>query len=249
MENQNYEYEKVVDAIYWMGFNVVLNFSVVLARSENGYRKSFHQEYLYQMSKYKNHNNFITVKRTYDYFLTIENLKPINDKKEYIIIGVTDFPYFRQKIIEASNWLSNSNIFMYKNNNIVMIGSVDPIVINFSAWNKTITLEPIVMKNEQNLNCSGIRITLGKDRENFCDLSVDKFMGLAYIVESFNMPMAAMNILTYMGKPEREELPLSEPSFSFKEPERSTTKSIFGKIKPNGKPGRFVGVKENINDL
>ena len=239
MGNEIYEYEKVVDNIYWLGYNIILNFSVVLGKAYEGNRKSYHQEYPYTSNKYKDQKGLITVKRNYDYFLTIENVKAVNEVKEYIIIGIPDFPYFRQKIFEASNWLSNSKIFRYKENNIFMIGSVEPIVINFVAWNKTITLEPIVMKNEQNLNCAGIRITLGQNRDNFCDMSVDRFMGLVYIIESFNMPMAAMNILSYMGKPEKVDIP----------PENHSTGPKNRKIKqPNGRPGRFVGVN-NIDDL
>lgn len=227
---QKYEYEKIVDDVYWIGFNISLRFSVVLARAnDNGYRKSFYQEYQYESNKYKDQRNLITVKRQYDYFLSIENIKEIDGIKEYIIIGVSDFPYFRQKILEASRWLSDSNLYRYKENNIIMVGSVKPIVINFMAWNKTITLEPIVMKNEQNINCAGIRMTLGKNKENFCDISVDRYMGFAYIIESFNMHLVATNMLTFMQKP--ENISVNHITTSYTSKKRTT----------NGKPGRFVG--------
>ena len=44
MGNEIYEYEKVVDNIYWLGYNIILNFSVVLGKSYEGNRKSYHQE-------------------------------------------------------------------------------------------------------------------------------------------------------------------------------------------------------------
>lgn len=239
MSEENYEYEKVVDDIYWMGPNTILKFNVVLARADNnGYRKLFHQEYKYQSKKYKDQENLVTIKRRYDYFLSIETNKSYGDSdREYIIVGVQDFPYFREKLKEASLWLTNSDIYRFKDNNIIMIGSVEPIIINFTAWNKTITLEPIVIRSDIGLNCAGIRITLGKNRDNFCDMSVDVYMGFLYVVSSFNMQMAAMSVLSYMGRP--SVVPYEVNSFEQESPRKSNQ---------NGQPGRFIGINKS-NDL
>ena len=104
------------------------------------------------------------------------------------------------------------------------------------TFNKTISLEPIVMRSDLNLNCAGIRMTIGKNKENFTDLTVDKYMGLLYIVESFNMQMAAMTVLSYMG---RSEGNISSNVIT-------TGTDTYGSRynsnnNKNGKPGRFVG--------
>lgn len=234
MEN-DFVYEKVSDDIYWMG-NVVLRFNVVLAKPNNGgYRKPFHQEYKYQSKKYKDKENLATIRRTYDYFLSIENTSNYTySEKEYIVIGVQDFLFFKNKINQAAAWLSNSDIYRYKDNNIVKVGNVDPIIINFLSFNKTISLEPIVMKSEAGLNCAGIRMTIGSNRENFTDLSVDKYMGLLYIIDTFNMQIAAMTVLSYLGISDNNR--------------NSSTLTINSDSYYNryynhqaGKPGRFVG--------
>ena len=243
---KDWVYEKVSDDIYWMG-NIILRFNVVLGSpNNNGYRKPFHQEYMYQSKKYKDQENLVTVRRHYDYFLSIENTSNYTyTEKEYIIIGVQDFIFFRSKINQAASWLSDSNIYRYKDNNIVKVGDVEPIVINFISFNKTISLEPIVMRSDIGLNCAGIRMTIGKNRENFTDLSVDKYMGLLYIVDSFNMQMAAMTVLSYMG--------VSGGNVS-SNVITTGTDSYNNKTKndKNGKPGRFVGDNHNkpgLNEL
>lgn len=230
---KDWVYEKVSDDIYWMG-NIILRFNVVLGSSTtNGNRKPFHQEYMYQSKKYKDHENLVTVRRHYDYFLSLENTSNYNyTEKEYIIIGVQDFLFFKNKIDQAASWLTDSNIYRYKDNNIVKVGNVEPLTINFISFNKTISLEPIVMRSDIGLNCAGIRMTIGKNRENFTDLSVDKYMGLMYIVDSFNMQMAAMTVLSYLGKSENN---VYSSTFS------TGIDNYNNRQTQNGKPGRFVG--------
>lgn len=240
MEN-DFVYEKVSDNIYWMG-NIILRFNVILGTTNNGgYRKSFHQEYQYQSKKYKDQENLVTVRRHYDYYLSLENVSNYTySDKEFIIIGVQDFLFFKNSIKQAANWLTNSDIYRYKDNNIVKVGNVDPIVVNFISFNKTITLEPIVMRSDIGLNCAGIRMTIGKNKENFTDLSVDKYMGLLYIIDTFNMQMAAMTVLSYLGKDNNNI-----------NHENIVTNTDRNNQTQKNKPGRFVGsnTTPNLNNL
>ena len=245
---QNFIYEKISDDIYWMG-NIILRFNVVLGSSNNGYRKPFHQEYMYSSKKYKDCENLVTIRRHYDYFLSLENASNYTyTEKEYIVIGVQDFLFFRSKIKQAASWLTDSNIYRYKDDNIVKVGNVEPITVNFISFNKTITLEPIVMRSDIGLNCAGIRITIGKNRENFTDLSVDKYMGLLYIIDTFNMQMAAMSILSYMGKTENNystnAINVGSDNVSNYRNQNTGNSA--------GKPGRFVGsnnTNKTLEDL
>lgn len=228
--------ERIVDDLYWLGYNTILRFSVRLgSRDDKGNRKSYFQEFPYESNRYKDYKKLSTIKRQYEYFISLENIKEINGEKEFIIIGVQDYPYFSSCIKQAASWLNNSDLYRLKDNDIIMVGTVDPIVINLMAWNKTITLEPISMKNEYNVNCSGIRMTLGNRRDNFVDIPIDRFMGFAYIIETFNMPMAAMMVLSSLGSPEQSDC--INPNNSYEVPKT---------VKPNGTPGRFIG---NHNDL
>ncbi len=245
---RDWVYEKVSDDIYWMG-NIVLRFNVVLATTnKNGQRNPLHQEYMYESKKYKDQNKLVTVRRNYDYFFSIENSSGyINGMKEFIPIRVQDFPLFRDGIKQAGAWLNDSNIYRYKDNNIVKVGNVDPIIMNFSSLNKTVELEPIVMRSNLNLNTAGIRITIGKDRENFADLTVDYFMGLMYIIENFNMTMAAMTILNYIGNETNRVSSIINVGTDNYNNRYNNNYNI-----KNGKTGRFVGSNTNkpgLDDL
>lgn len=197
------DYEKLTDNIYFLGSNTVLRLNVTLAnKREDGTRYSFHQEYEYTTSKYMNKNRVVTLRRSFDYYLSIENLKstPYNEK-EFIMILVQDMYHFIEKIKEASKWFidsSYSTLFATNKGKLTVLDRVPPIEIFIN--NKCIRLEPVVIDYADN-TIEGVRMFLNSN-SNFIDIPVGRFMGLLYLVERINLFESAQLLVNYLGRPD-----------------------------------------------
>lgn len=199
-------YDKISDDLYFLGMNTVLRFNVTLSKkTEDGKKYSFHHEYIYDSNKYIDYNQLGTIRRQFDFFLTIENLKKNQDGiKEYIMIRVQDIIYIQDCFNEASMWFRDKkyrNLFASKDNKIIMLGKVDPIIIGGLPMDKYMTLEPIVINYENNISLTGVRLTLSSS-SNYVDIPVDRFMGLLYLINNINMYESAQLLLNYMQRPE-----------------------------------------------
>ena len=65
---------------------------------------------------------------------------------------------------------------------------------------KRLEFIPIVL-NYENEQMRGVRVTLN-NYDNYNDISFDQFLGLKYIIDSFDMYGNAVSLLNYLGRPE-----------------------------------------------
>lgn len=200
----NEMYDKISDDIYLLGKNAILRFNVSLSNSVDNMRNYFHREFEYN-SKYANANSLITIRRSFNFFLSLENIKRDEEtgNKEFIIIGVSEIMLFKYKIKESIKWFTDKkfeNLYATKGDKLIMLGRVDPIRIDNLPMNKYIEFEPVVYTNGD-YNAPGIRIYLSSEN-NFIDMTVDRFMGLYYIVDNLNMYESAQLMVNYLGRPD-----------------------------------------------
>lgn len=231
------KYEKQSDDLFFTN-NMVLRFNVVLSRrNEDGTKGSFHREFKYKSDKYIDHNELVTIRRRFDYFLSLENFKPDEyGKKEYIVIGINDIIYVQDCFKMASKWFRSKefeNLFAMdkKTNKIVMMGRPEPIIIAGLPMGKSIKLEPIITQFSDGGTSRGVRISTSE--HNFSDIALDKFMGLLYLILNINMYQSAQIMLNYMQRPEFgtnmysfDSIPVTEGVDSIKS---NTTRKISNK--------------------
>ena len=199
-------YDKASDDLFFMN-NMVLRFNVIFSRkNEDGKKISFHNEYRYKSDKYIDHNELVTIRRRFDYFLTLENFKQDEyGKKEYIMIGINDIIYVQDCFKLASKWFRSKefeNLFVMdkKTNKIIMMGKPEPIIISGLPMGKSIKLEPIVMQFTDGSTSRGVRLSTSD--YNYSDIHLDKFMGLLYLILNINMYQSAQIMLNYLQRPE-----------------------------------------------
>lgn len=201
------QYEKISDDVYYIGNNTVLRFNVLLAhRSEDGTRYPYHKEYEYTSDKYSNVNyNLVTIRRNFDYFLSIENIKKIDNDKEYIMIRIEDMYYVLNQFNMAYRWFTDpsyKNLFVYdKNKKMIIFNRPESIYISNLAMDKYIILDPIVIDYSNGEQQRGIRLTLS-NKSNYIDISIPKFEGLLYTLSTFNMYECALGAINYLQRPE-----------------------------------------------
>lgn len=193
-------YEKITDDLIWLSSNVLLRFTVILNYYSDKYgRNSYHKEVEYY--SYKANKNVINIKRSFDYFLSIEDIK---NKDNYIRIGIQDIIGFRMFINKATDWFTGSkykNLFARKDGRLVMLGKVDKLKISSLPLNKYIEIEPIIGEYNNAEQYIGVRIFLSSE-SNFVDMDINKLFGLKYLLDSINMYQSAQLLLNYIQRPQ-----------------------------------------------
>lgn len=204
--NNIIKYEKITDDLYILGVNSILRFNVSLAnKNQDGKKRLFHSEFEYRSDKYIDINSACSIRRTFDYFLSIENMRNTEQGvKEFIMIRIQDILYVREQFELATKWFRDAkyqNLFANSKGKLVMLGKVEPIKILGLAMGKSIMLEPIVISYDESNQTTGVRLYLSS-LDNYVDMSVDKFMGLVYLLSSINMYESAQILLNYLQRPE-----------------------------------------------
>lgn len=197
------QYEKCTDVLYYLDRYTTLNFNTILGKkSKDGTRTIFHNEIMYDSTKYNN-KSVINIKRNLNFYLSIEN--NYNSKKEFIMIRLKDMLNFKAKINKAYKWYTDVAFkgmygFDEKTSKLYLMKKVEPIKIIGLAMDKYLELEPIVY-GSNNHYTMGIRIYISS-QEIFVDMNIDDFSGLKYLIDTLNMYQAAQSMLNYMGRPD-----------------------------------------------
>lgn len=197
------KYEKITDDLLLLSPNIILKFTVGLTNYSDRFgRQSYHKEFEYSSAKSK--SNVISIKRSFDFYLSLENTKS-GDNKEFIRIGVSDIYGFRHIIKKASEWYTSkeySNLFARKNNRLIITRRIDPLILDHLPMGKYIKLEPIIVTNiNTDEDYIALRMYLSSE-DNYGDISVNKLMGLMYILDTINMYESAQLLLNYIQRPE-----------------------------------------------
>lgn len=199
------DYEKITDEVYFLGNNITLRFNVSLgSKMQDGSKIPFHKEYRYNTNKYTNRKKSITVRRSFDYYLSFENVKAMdNGFKEFIKIQTHDMLYLKSTLKQAFKWFNSPEYKgLYakdkKTNRYILLGKVEPVYINGLSMDKYISFEPTVYITYNDEYVPGVRMCLSSN-DNYVDMSADRLSGLLYLIESFNLFLSAQNLITYMN--------------------------------------------------
>lgn len=196
------DYEKISDICMWLSNEYVLKFTVELNKHNDKFGKiNYYKEIGYTSNgEYK-----VNINRDFIYYLSIESLhRNQNGNKIQIRITINDIYFLKYKLNQITSWFTNKeyeNLFVKKDNKIIIIDKVDPIIIN-CAFNMYIEFEPSVFTYENsNEQIPGIRIFLSSDSVSFF-MNVNTLFSFKYFIDTFNMYQSAQNMLNYLGRPE-----------------------------------------------
>lgn len=197
-----FQYDKITDDLFFLDKNTVIRFVVSLSRQNGEDRKPFHSEFEYPSRK-GNYKSLITLRRSYDYYLTLENLTRDKDGfKEYIIISMYDFILFRNGLEVVIDWFTSADykhLFAMKQGKLILTAPIPSCKVGPLGGNKFIKFIPCILGNETAE--PGVEIELNSET-NVARMNVRHFMGLYYLMSNFNMLNCAQNMLNYIGRPE-----------------------------------------------
>jgi len=196
-----YRYEKSSDDILNLGKNAILKFNVGLAKNVNNTRYFFYKEFQYEG---KNSYPSVVIKRSFDYYMSIENLaKQPGRDKAFIRIGVREFTLFEKAIEVLVSWFTDkkySKLFVNAGNGkISMTAPIPTHRIDGLPMDKWLLFEPIIIDG-LDFQEPGVRLTLSEEG-NYSDLTIDTIFGLQHILRNMNMFTTAQIMLASMPAP------------------------------------------------
>lgn len=246
-----FKIDKISDDVFAIGPNVILRFNVSLSKISNGNRYHFHKEYEYPSKGISGQPTLVTIKRSFDFYLSIENMqKDQNGNKVFIRIGPSEYMLFKKGLEEAISWFTDSkyrNLFAYDKGHLIVMAPIPEYKISSLPMQKYIEMYPVVIdKGLANADKEpGVRFVLG-DPSATIDINLDRLMGLHYIISCFNMYEAALSIVNYLQRPEFGTNRFSIGTSHTLVEDTTEKKNVTG---INGRLVTPEGTKDNINVL
>ena len=204
VDNRFLQIDKISDDILTIAPNIVLRFNVALSKISSGKRYHYHREYTY--SSKMSPDPLITIKRTFDYYLSFENTtKPDKGDKLFIRIGPSEILLVRKGFDIVNSWFNDKqfeHLYVRNGNKLLITSPVPRFRIHHLPQNKYIEFSPtIIEKGESEADRKpGINIDFG-DGINIINISIERFMGLYYTISCFNMYQSAAILLNYVSRP------------------------------------------------
>lgn len=238
------KFEKISDDIHHMGNKLMIRICANLARVNNGTRYYFYKEYEYNI----NHYQRVSVKRGFDYYVSIEEVvKPTNGRnKIFIRIGPSEFIGFFEMIKESTKWFTGKKIYAKKGGELVFSTPTIPSKsLSELPMGITLTLAPAILDNGREQK-PGVQIIVdtGKDIVDFY-MTVDNLFGVYGALINYNMFMSAQTMVSSLGIPlGTNRVDLSDSDNSNPLPQQAPTKRDTSSIS-----GRVIGGVRKIDDL
>lgn len=202
-----FKIDKISDDVFAIGPNIILKFNVSLSKISGGKRYHFHKEYEYPSKAVPDMPTMVTVKRSFDYYLSIESMqKDQNGNKVFIRIGPSEYMIFKKGLEEAIAWFTDKRyekLFAYDKGKLILMPPIPGFNIPNLPMQKYIEFLPIIIdRGMANADKEpGVRIILS-DPGVYVDINLDRLMGLYYIISCFNMYQAALSIVNYIQRPD-----------------------------------------------
>lgn len=201
------QYEKIVDDLFIIGNNVILRFNTILSKYSNRFgRVNYHQEF-----EYYNRDagcNTITMRRDFDFYLSIENMRSDENTpiKQFIMITVSEIYGFRLFLDDVMRWFDDPRydglyVTDSKIGELVMTRAIKPISISLPPNRSYIAAEPMVCVNRFNEESQGVRLYLSSDT-NYVEVTLHKMRGFKYLIDSIDMYGSACALINYKQRPE-----------------------------------------------
>lgn len=202
------KYDKISDDVYALGPNTVLRFNVSLSKiTSDGKRYHFYKEF-----EYSSHANecpsLVTVKRSFDYYLSIENVQKNRtlDEKAFIRIGPQDYYRFLSQLEIVYQWFTGKqfkNLYAKTKGKLILTSPIPEIAVGGYPQNKFLRFAPVVIDKGEGKDVMepGVELDLS-NYDNKVIMNFDRFAGLYYIIKNFDMYSTAQTLVNYLGFPD-----------------------------------------------
>lgn len=248
-------YEKITDDLYWLSNNLLLRFNVILAYydKETNKRSIFHKEFKYPSSKTP-YNYLKTIRRSFDFYLSLETYyKKNEEEKIFIPIKVQDIISLRMGLQTVFNWFNDKQyegLYATRNGKLIITSPTPNYIISQLPGGSYIEFKPIIIEKATGVDDKEPGIYMGLSDNFGIRLTLNKFIGFKYIIDSINMYESAQLMLNYLGRPELGSFMYSFVSENndnqniwkklLDEEQNNNKKDIIKRLLPNSKTAQSI---------
>ena len=203
--NEYMKVDKISDDVYALAPNIILKFNVALSKISGGKRYHYHKEYEYQNRTIN--EPLVTVKRSFDYYMSFESQKSDDDgNKLFIRIGAQEYFYLKKGLEEVIAWFTDkkyAKLFATSKGKLILTSPIPNFRITSLPMQKYIEFTPtIIDRGIANADKEfGIKIEFGEP-STVIEITLDKLMGLYYTISNFSMYEAAAILINYNHRPD-----------------------------------------------
>ena len=204
------DFKRIYRNLFWLSNESKIEFVVDLYSSKDKEDVYFYREFGYESKNKFQANMYVNLK----YYIDFNTAYKTNEGnvKENVIFGVNNIYQLIVALNNAALWLTGKdyvNLFTrHPDGTIRMSQDVNPIIIAGTFQDTSLEFIPAVY-NDYDKNLSGISLYINKANEPIFIDSM-KFMSMHYMLTNFNMELAAMQMINFLGRPSTGELYYSD---------------------------------------
>ena len=192
-------YEKITDRIMFLSKDAVINMNVVLY----SYSERWGRRYYYSEVQYPSTKAGIQVKkmrRDFDCYLSLESLKTINRRREFIFIRPKDLQLLKMTLVpKLKDIIEKFNqIYEQDPDGKIRVNKYPAFEIELGA--KVIVIAPGVHKFYNDELAPAVDMFLNS-QDNAISMSFSKVYELLYVLETFQIHLYASSMISYLGRP------------------------------------------------
>ena len=192
-------YEKICDRIMFLSKDAVINMNTILY----SYSEKWGRRYYYSEVQYPSTKAGIQVKkmkRDFDCYLSLESLKVINRRREFIFIRAKDLQLLKMTLVpKLKDIIEKFNqIYEQDPDGKIRVNKYPAFEIELGA--KVIIVAPGVHKFYNDELAPAVDMFLNS-QDNIISLSFSKVYELIYVLETFQLHLYASSMISYLGRP------------------------------------------------
>lgn len=205
------DFKRIIRNIFWLNSDSKVDFIVDLyAQNKDKEDTYFYREFGYEVRNRFHANMYINLKYNLEFNTSYKTDN--GNVKESVGFNINNIYQLHIALETAALWLTGkdyANLFVKHPDGTVRISQdVNPVIIRGMFQDTSLEFIPAVY-NDYGQNLSGISLYINKANEPIFIDSM-KFMNLKYCLSNFNMELAAMQMVNFLGRPSTGEFYYSD---------------------------------------
>lgn len=195
-------YNRLVDDLMFLGNNAILRMNALLYSNAKG--PNNRRDWYYREVQYVDKNGLMVRKltRSIDAFLTIENLKPVGNDREYIVIRGRDLELMRIFLLPRLETIVQNfgDVFQVRGGRLYVNEKVKAIEVEVGSREKLLWFKPGIHRLYNDEVVPAMELYLNSP-QNVTIMSFQSVYGLMYLIRTFQIQQYAASMVSYFGSP------------------------------------------------
>lgn len=193
-------YSKVQDNLFILGNNVIVKMNLILYSNSEKYGRRYYYKEVQYVSKEAGAQTK-KILREYDAYVSMENMKPVDNIKEFIIIRGKDIELMRMFLLPRLEELilKSNEIYQVRGNKLYVSDKFKPIECEVGL-SKSLIFVPGIHKSytEEVSPCLNMYLN---GSTNMVSLSFNQVYEFMYFIRTFQIHLYGSSMLSYIGRP------------------------------------------------